>query len=67
MRKINFFTRVDNDRTKGNSFKLKKGRFRLDVGEHFFTERVVRCSNRLPRGIVDARCLEVFKALGNLI
>ena len=37
-----------------------------------FTERVVRCWNRLPREAADAMSLEVFKArldgaLGNLI
>ena len=51
---------------------MKEGRFRLGVRGKFFTRRVVRCWNRLPREVVDAPSLEVFKtrldeALGNLV
>jgi len=66
------FERVDNGRTRGNGFKLKKGGFRLDIREKFFTKRVVRCLNRLPREVVGAPSLDVFNArldwaLGNLV
>ena len=56
------FTRVDTGRTRGNDFKLKEGRFGLDIRGEFFTKRVVRCWHRLPREAVDAPSLEVFKA-----
>ncbi|KFM11506.1 hypothetical protein AS27_07230, partial [Aptenodytes forsteri] len=55
-----------------NGFKLKEGRCRLDIRKKFFTMRVVRHWNRLPREAADAPSLEVFKAsldgaLSNLV
>ncbi|KFR15980.1 hypothetical protein N306_11354, partial [Opisthocomus hoazin] len=55
-----------------NGFKLKEGRFRLDIRKKFLTMRVVKHWNRLPREVVDAPSLAVFEArldgaLSNLV
>jgi len=42
------FTWLDSDRTTGNGFKLKEGRFRLAVMKKFFTQGVVRSWHCCP-------------------
>jgi len=54
-----------------SAFKLKVQKVRLDIRKTFFTIRVVRLWNRLPREMVNASSLVIFMvrldgALSNL-
>jgi len=66
------FSRACCDTTRSNGFKLREGRFRLDIRKKFFTVGVVKHGNGLPREVVNAPSLKTFKArldraLSNLV
>jgi len=47
--------------TVGNGFKLKVGRYWLDIRKKFFAVKVVKHWHRFPREVVDASSQEAFK------
>lgn len=51
---ISLFSQGRSNRTKENGLKLSQGRSRLDIRKNFFTKKVGKCWNRLPREMAES-------------
>ena len=57
-----FFELDSNKRTRGHSCKLTKKRFRTDLRQHFFTERIINVWNSLDEQTVGSCSINSFKS-----
>ncbi|KAF7247349.1 Transcription elongation regulator 1-like protein [Varanus komodoensis] len=55
------FSPAEEGRTRSNGAKLREPRFHLDARKHFLTVRTPRVWNGLPREVVEAPSVRVFK------
>ena len=55
------FNRVDSDRTRGHSLRVKKRRVKMVARQGTFTQRVVNGWNGLPGKAVAAEKVDKFK------
>ena len=56
-----FFSLVENKRTRGHSLTINKVRSKLQIRKHFFSQRVVNKWNNLPEKVVQADTINSFK------
>lgn len=58
---IALFYHASSERTRGKVFKMRQGKFILDVRKNIFNCHVVKQWKRLPREVLESPFLEVFQ------